>query len=197
MNAATTAIRHIMTTDNPPPPLFDDNHHFPNDSDIMHNFAIDTLFDPSYHTTDTEEIETKDAQFIVAIRLEVDSLINSTKTLVPVHRNPDSSFPTNTFNKRVWKIRITLKCKRKKRANGEPNKHMARAAARGDTLHRAMDNANIIPPPTYSPTIIPLTFSFILQLSIIHSYKWQQWTSNPRISTHHFHHPTATGLSRP
>jgi hypothetical protein len=62
MNAATTAIPHIMTTDNsPPPPLFDDNHHSPNDSDIMHNYAIDTLFDPSYHTTDTEEIETKDA----------------------------------------------------------------------------------------------------------------------------------------
>ena len=50
-----------MTTDNSPPPLFDDNNHSPNDSDIMHNYAIDTLFDPSYHNTDTEEIETKDA----------------------------------------------------------------------------------------------------------------------------------------
>ena len=33
-----------------------------------------------------------------------------------------------------------------------------------------MDKANIVPPPTYSPTIMPLTFAFILQLSIIHGY---------------------------
>ena len=33
-----------------------------------------------------------------------------------------------------------------------------------------MDKAKITPPPTYSPTIMPLTFSFILQLSIIHGY---------------------------
>jgi hypothetical protein len=57
MNAATIAIRQITTTDSPPPPLFDDNFHQP-DADTVHAYAIDTLFDPSYHTTDTEEIET-------------------------------------------------------------------------------------------------------------------------------------------
>jgi hypothetical protein len=176
MNAATIAIRQIMTTHSPPPPLFDDNFH-PPDADTVHAYAIDTLFDPSYHTTDTEEIETKEAllapdreKFIAAIRLEVDSLLNVTKTLIPIQRDATGNFPTNTLNKRVWKIRTTLKCKRKKRANGEPDKHKARAAARGDTLRRAMDKAKISPPPTYSPTIMPLTFSFILQLSIIHGY---------------------------
>ena len=103
MYAAITAIRHIMTTDNPPPPLFDDNHHSPNDSDIMHNYAIDTLFDPSYHTTDTEEIETKDAlrapdkdQFIAAIRLEVDSLITYIAT--PTAASPPT-LPTSVSGK--------------------------------------------------------------------------------------------------
>ena len=96
MNAATIAIRIIMTSDNQPPrtPLRK-NHHSPTESDIMHAYAIDTLFDPSYHTTDTEEIETKDAlrapdkeQFIAAIRVEVDSLIKITKTLVPITSQP-------------------------------------------------------------------------------------------------------------
>ena len=112
MNAATIAIRIIMTSDNQPPrtPLRK-NHHSPTDSDIMHAYAIDTLFDPSYHTTDTEEIETKDAlrapedkeQFIAAIRLEIDSLINITKVLVPIHRNHAGDFTTNTSNKRTFK----------------------------------------------------------------------------------------------
>ena len=55
----------------------------------MHNYAIDNLFDPSYHTTDSEEIENKDAlrapdkdQFVAAIHLEVDSR----KTLYPFQR---------------------------------------------------------------------------------------------------------------
>jgi hypothetical protein len=47
MNAATIAIRQIMTTDSPTPPLFDDNLH-PPDADTVHAYAIDTLFDPSW-----------------------------------------------------------------------------------------------------------------------------------------------------
>ena len=103
MNAATTAIRQIISTDSPPPPLFDDNHH-PPDADALHAYAIDTLFDPSYHTTDTEEIETKMAliapdrdKFIAAIR----SLIKVTKTLIPIHRDATGNFPTNTLKKHV------------------------------------------------------------------------------------------------
>jgi hypothetical protein len=101
MNAATIAIRQTMTTDSPPPPLFDDNFH-PPDADTAHAYAIDTLFDPSYQTTDTEEIETKEAllapdreKFIAAIRLEVDSLINVTKTLIPIQKDSTGNFPTH------------------------------------------------------------------------------------------------------
>ena len=95
---------------------------------------------PYYYTGDTEEIETAEAlrapdrdQFIPAIKKEVHSLISETATLHPLTRTK-SGYAENIGNKRVWKIRTTLKCKRKKKSNGEPDKHKARAAARGDTL---------------------------------------------------------------
>jgi hypothetical protein len=79
-----------------------------------------------------------------------------------------TGYAENIGNKRVWKIRITLKCKRKKKSTGEPdNKHKARAAARGGTLRRAMLKANVPLPASCSPTIMPLTFSFFLQLAVI------------------------------
>ena len=54
-----------------------------------------------------------------------------------------------------------------KKSNGEPDKHKARAAARGDTLRRAMTKANMPLPTSYSPTIMPLTFALFLQLAVI------------------------------
>ena len=69
--------------------------------------------------------------------------------------------------KRVWKIRTTLKCKRKKKPNGEPDKHKARAAARSDTLRRAMIKAQVPIPASCSPNIMPITFSLFLQLAVI------------------------------
>ena len=54
------------------------------------------------HTTDTEKIETKEAllapdrqKFIAAIRLEVDSLLNVTKTLIPIQRDATGNPTTN------------------------------------------------------------------------------------------------------
>ena len=49
----------------------------------------------------------------------------------------------------------------------EPDKHKARAAARGDTLRRSMIKANAPLPVSYSPTIMPLTFA------LLSSYNWQ------------------------
>ena len=43
----------------------------------------------------------------------------------------------------------------------------ARAVARGDTLRRAMIKAQAPLPASYSPTIMPLTFSLYLQLAVI------------------------------
>jgi len=131
-----------MDRENPPPAIFptDDNDHTLTDTDIMRSYAIDTLFDSEYYTGDTEEIETADAlkapdsaQFIIAIQKEVHSLITETRTLIPITRG-GNDYLENTTHKRIWKIRTTLKCKRKKKPNGEPDKQKARAAARGDTL---------------------------------------------------------------
>ena len=170
----TAAIRQIMDKENPPPAIFStDNDGTPTDTDIMRSYAIDTLFDSAYYTGDTEEIETMDAlrapdsdKFTTAIQKEVHSLIHETKTLLPITRTA-TGYAENNQHKRVWKIRTTLKCKRKKKPNGEPDKHKARAAARGDTLRRAMIKANVPLPISYSPTIMPLTFALFLQLAVI------------------------------
>ena len=164
-----------MDCDNPPPPIFPttDNDQLISDTDLMRSYAIDTLFDSAYYIGDTEEIETAEAlrapdrdQFILAIKKEVHSLISETATLQPLTRTT-SGYAENIGNKRIWKIRTTLKCKRKKKSTGEPDKHKARAAARGDTLRRAMIKANVPIPASYSPTIMPLTFSPFLQLAVI------------------------------
>jgi hypothetical protein len=174
IRAVTAAIREIMDRDVPPQPIFPtDNDSQPSDTDIMRSYAIDTLFDSAYYTGDTEEIETIDAlrapdraQFIEAIKREVNSLISETKTLQPLTKTA-TGHTENLEQRRVWKIRTTLKCKRKKKSNGEPDKHKARAAARGDTLRRAMIKAHVPLPASYSPTIMPLTFSLFLQLAVM------------------------------
>jgi hypothetical protein len=162
-----------MDRENPPPQLFPtDNDAMPSDTDIMRSYPIDTLFDSKYYTGDTKEIETMDAfhatdsdQFVAAIGKEVHSLKSETRTLQLFSR---TTAPSGYSQKRVWKIRTTLKCKRKKNPNGEPDKHKARAAARGDTLRRAMMiKANVPLPASYSPTIMLLTFALFLQLAVI------------------------------
>eukprot|EP01036_Dinobryon_divergens_P061787 gene61787-biopygen27881 len=155
-----------MDRENPPPSIFNtDNDGSPTDTDIMRSYAIDTLFASEYYTGDTEEIETTDAlkapdsaQFTVAIQKEIHSLIHETNTFIPVTKTL-TGYRENQTNRRVWRIRTTLKCKRKKKPNGEPDKHKARAAARDDTLRRAMIKAAVPLPPSYSPTIMPLTFA--------------------------------------
>jgi hypothetical protein len=162
----------------------------------MRSYAIDTLFDSEYYIGDTEEIETAEAlqapdreHFIIAIQKEVHSLISETKTLQPITRRSDG-YAENSDNKRIWKIRTTLKCKRKKKSKGEPDKHKARAVARGDTLRRAMIKANAPLPTSYSPTIIPLTFALFLQLAVIQ----QLYTATIRIPERPT--PHGSGLDR-
>jgi hypothetical protein len=89
-----------------------------------------------------------------------------TRTLIPITHGA-ADYLENTTHKRFWKIRTTLKCKRKKKPNGEPDKHKARAAAREDTLRRSMIKENAPSPVSYSPTIMPLTFALFLQLALI------------------------------
>ena len=87
--------------------------------------------------------------------------------MIPITRGADD-YLENATHKRIWKIRTTLKCKRKKKPNGEPDKHKAHTAANGDKLRRSMIRANApLPVSYYSPTIMPLTFALILQLAVI------------------------------
>ena len=85
---------------------------------------------------DDENIFTRDAlrapdaeQFKVAIIKEVTDLIETTKTLTPLSTNQ-----VKALSMLYWLIGTTLKCKRKKKGNGQPDKHKARGAARGDQL---------------------------------------------------------------
>ena len=120
IRAVTAAIREIMDRDIPSPSIFPtDNDSQHPDTDIMRSYAIDTLFDSAYYTGDTEEIETTEAlrapdraQFIDAIKKEVHSLISETRTLQPLTKTT-TGYAENTEQRRVWKIRTTLKCKRK------------------------------------------------------------------------------------
>ena len=82
-----------------------------------------------------ENISTRDAlkapdaeQFKEAIRKEVWDLTKVTVTLVPVSTEEAKAM------KKYWQIGTTLKCKRKKKGNGLPDKHKARGTARGDQL---------------------------------------------------------------
>eukprot|EP01036_Dinobryon_divergens_P061768 gene61768-biopygen26091 len=155
IRAVTAALRTIMDRENPPPSIFNTDN------------------DSSPRTRTSCEIETTDAlkapdsaQFTIAIQKEIHSLIHETKIFIPVTKTP-TGYRENHTNRRVWRIRTTLKCKRKKKPNGEPDKHKARAAACGDTLRRAMIKAAVPLPPSYSPTIMPFTFAHFLQLAII------------------------------
>jgi hypothetical protein len=140
-------------------------------------YSMYLIHDPdvlSMPATDDENIETRDAirapdaeQFKFAIRAEVlDNLINGTNTLTPV-----SQTQINDMGEFI-QIGSTVKCKRKKKGNGEPDKHKARGALRGDQLVSKMLKAGLPLPPTFSPTIKPLTFAFMLQLAVTLQLIW-------------------------
>ena len=81
----------------------------------------------------------------------------------------------------VDRIGTTLKCKwKKKKGNGLPDKHKARGAARGDQLVAKILKAGLPMPQTFSPTVKPLTFAFMMQIR--GSYGARQ-TSRQHIST--------------
>jgi hypothetical protein len=111
----------------------DDND---NEARIASQYRMLTMHDPEFLTVpeaDDENISTRDAlkapdaeQFKEAIYKEVTDLIDTTKTLRALTPEEVKAIP------RYWQIGTTLKCKRKKKGNGLPDKHKARGAARGD-----------------------------------------------------------------
>ncbi len=122
---------------------------------------------------DPENISTRDAlkapdaeQFKEAIRKEVWDLTKGTGLLTPV-----SSEEVKTM-KKYWLIGTTLKCKRKKKGNGLPDKYKARGAARGDQLAAKILREGLPMPQTFSPTVKPLTFAFMMQIAVTLDCIW-------------------------
>ena len=105
-------------------------------------------------------------QFKEAVRKEVWDLTKGTGTLVPI-----SAEDVKTM-KKYWQIETTLKCKRKKKGNGLPDKHKARGVARGDQLAAKILREGLTMPKTFSPTVKSLTFAFMMQFAVTLDCIW-------------------------
>ena len=99
-------------------------------------------------------------QFKEAVRKEVWDLTKGTGTLVSI-----SAEDVKTM-KKYWQIETTLKCKRKKKGNGLPDK------ARGDQLAAKILREGLPMPQTFSPTVKPLTFAFMMQIAVTLDCIW-------------------------
>ena len=147
-----------------------------NEATIASAYRMLSIHDPevlSIPEADDENISTRDAlkapdaeQFKEAIRKEVSDLIDGTKTLTPVTNEQVKAM------RKYWQIGTTLKCKRKKKGNGLPDKHKARGAARGDQLAAKILKDGLPMPQTFSPTVKPLTFAFMMQLAVATQCIW-------------------------
>ena len=127
----------------------DDND---NEARIVSIYHMLTMHDPEILSVpeddeNNENISTRDALKAPeeAIRKEVWDLTKGTGTLIP-----DSSKEVKA-TKKYWQIGTTLKCKRKKKGNGLPDKHKARGAARGDQLAAKILREGLSMPQTFSP----------------------------------------------
>jgi len=130
--------------------------------------AMQAFMEAAIHEDDlSEEISTKDAlrapdreKFVAAIKSEIDNLLITTKSLIPISQEEVNS---------IEHIRIgtVVKCKRKKKGSGQPDKIKSRTCSRGDQLAREMKRRGIEPLKTYSPTVSALTFALVLQIAII------------------------------
>jgi len=141
---------------------------------ILWDYNVETMGDPVGLETPSGEmdlfiaLQDDDAtEFVKALKLEINALIHETQALQPITPQREGGYIENKHNKRIWKIATTFKAKRKKKSNGDPDKYKVRGAARGDQLTRAMRKQGIQLPPTYSPTVRPLTFAFMLQLAVL------------------------------
>ncbi len=153
----------------------DDNE---NEARIVSIYHMLTIHDPEILSVpeddeNNQNISTRDAlkepdaeQFKEAIRKKVWDLTKGTGTLVP------GSTEEVKAMKKYWQIGTTLKCKRKKKGNGLPDKHKARGAVRGDQLVAKILCKGLPMPHTFSPTVKPLIFAFIMQIAVTLDCIW-------------------------
>ncbi len=127
----------------------DDND---NEARIASQYRMLTMHDPEFlvipKADDDSGCTQGFEQFKEVIRKEVTDLIDTTKTLRALTQEEVKAIP------RYWQIGTTLKCKRKKKGNGLPDKHKARSAARGDQLAAKILKAGLPTPQTFSPTVL-------------------------------------------
>jgi len=159
----TSEVRHSVSGDTPQSSVPDDEAAV---ADLAKNiFNLDQLA-----TEDTEAenlslvqacLEAHDReQWHKEIKREIiDSILGSTHSLEPVS---DEWVRENVHHF----IGTTVKCKRKKKGSGLPDKLKARMAMRGDQLIRMYKKKGLTRPLSYSPTVSTLTHNTVFQLSI-------------------------------
>jgi hypothetical protein len=74
--------------------------------------------------------------------------------------------------KKYWQIGTALKCKRKKKGNGLPDKHKAQDAARGEQLAAKTIRKGLPMPQIFSQTVKPLTFAFMMKIAVTLECMW-------------------------
>ena len=92
--------------------------------------------------------------WLEAVRVEIDSLFNVTKTLVPETPDPSSDYDV---------IHSTLVLKKKMKNEHEIDKYKARLCGCGNQLNDKRDYTN----ETYSPTVNALVHSLLLQMMVV------------------------------
>jgi hypothetical protein len=149
-----------------------------NEARIASIYHMLTMHDPEIPSVpeddkNNENISTRDAlkasgaeHFKEAISKEVWDLTKGTSTLLPVSTEEVKAM------KKYWQIGTILKCKRKKKGNGLPDKQKARGVARGDQLAAKILREGLTMPKTFSPTVKPLTFAFMMQFAVTLDCIW-------------------------
>lgn len=142
----------------------------------IHNEWMQYILNPLRDPEDPEEPElTPESIFsappseeqeawMVEFKREYDSLIETTKALVPVTQEW-----LDANQHRSDTIDIKDVCRRKKRSDGTFDKLKMRASVRGDMLVRQLIKKKIKCPKTYSPTISTITFMSVFQLAVMYN----------------------------
>jgi hypothetical protein len=136
---------------------------------IVHLYRMLSISDPEMNALSDDNIDTKAAlqgpeaaQFYAALVVEWANL--TTATLEPISQ-------ADLEGKDYEKITITFKSKRKLKPTGELDKYKVRGAGRGDVYIRQRLKKGKPLPKTFSPTVKPITFAWILQLAIMKKMK--------------------------
>ena len=136
---------------------------------ILTTYRMLSLSDPDMPTPDDEVVDTRKALsgpqrdlFMQAVRTEWENLCKD--TLKPVTNDEIDAYVRTGGSPEI--IGLTMKTKRKLKPDGTLDKFKGRGAGRGDQYIRQRIKKGKPLPKTFSPTVKPLTFAWILQLAV-------------------------------